>query len=120
MITRSQYEIKLPHYQFHDQVDHIAGVQQSYKQTKHSKVEQSHLKAKKKQQQRKKNKRLRKPYSIEAPSVEDNHTVKSAPQAMLVTSSETTHGTGDDSTSTDTNPAKKKNTDFTTPSYNGN
>ena len=38
------------------------------------------------------------------PSVEDNHTVNSAPQAMFVTSSDTTHGRGDDSTSTETNP----------------
>lgn len=39
------------------------------------------------------------PYHIEAPSAEDNHTVKSAPQAVVFTSG-TIHRIGDASTST--------------------
>jgi hypothetical protein len=49
--------------------------------------------------QEKQNKHIHKPYNIEAPSTEDNHTVKSAPQAVVLTS-ETRQRTGDDSIST--------------------
>lgn len=42
---------------------------------------------------------LHKPYNIVAPSAEDNHTVKSAPQAVVLTS-DTRHLTGDVSNST--------------------
>lgn len=44
-------------------------------------------------------KHIHKPYNIEAPSTEDNHTVKSAPQAVVLTS-DTRQRTGDDSIST--------------------
>jgi hypothetical protein len=44
-------------------------------------------------------KSIHKPYSIVAPSTEDNHTVNSAPQAVFFTS-DTRQRTGDDSIST--------------------
>lgn len=42
---------------------------------------------------------IHKPYSMEAPSIEDNHTVNSPPQAVFFTS-DTRQRTGDDSIST--------------------
>lgn len=49
---------------------------------------------------------IQKPYSIEAPSMEDNHTVKSPPQAVCFTS-DTRQRTGDDSISAQDKAWKK-------------
>jgi hypothetical protein len=60
---------------------------------------QSHIKNWPNNPGKQKPKCIHKPYSIEAPSTEDNHTVKSAPQARFFTS-DTRQRTGDDSIST--------------------